>query len=118
MEESKAEEEMFLSQNTLVGTTYARTTRLRALVGKQVMLILLDSGSSHIFINTDMVDKLSVKPAQVPPMMVKVANGEMLSCTAELQGFSWWIQGHTFQHDIKVLHLGGYDAVLGMDRLE
>lgn len=62
-----------------------------------------------------MVHNLGLKPKQVPPMPVKVANGEVLSCTAELQGFSWWIQGHTFRHDMKVLALGGYDAYLWID---
>ncbi len=31
--------------------------------------------------------------------------------------FEWWIQGHTFCHDMRILDLGGYDAILGMDWL-
>jgi hypothetical protein len=29
----------------------------------------------------------------------------------------WWLQGHTFEHDMRVLPLGGYDGILGMDWL-
>lgn len=61
MEDVK-QEEMFLSINALADTTTSKTIRLRALVGKHVMLMLLDSGSSHTFINTDMISKLGVQP--------------------------------------------------------
>jgi hypothetical protein len=30
----------------------------------------------------------------------------------------WWLQGHTFAHDMRVLPLGGYDSILDMDWLE
>lgn len=50
-------------------------------------------------------------------MKVKVANGEQLQCNTELSGLKWWISGHTFTSDMKVIDLGGYDAILGMDWL-
>ena len=34
--------------------------RSRALVGNQVMLLLLDSGSSHSFVNKSFVDRLGL----------------------------------------------------------
>lgn len=51
-------------------------------------------------------------------MQVKVANGAQLTCDAEVKDFEWWIQGHTFKSDAKVLQMGAYDLVLGMDWLK
>lgn len=52
------------------------------------------------------------------PTTVKVANREVLLCESEVPNLSWWVQGHTFEYNMKVLPLGGYDAILGMDWLE
>jgi hypothetical protein len=51
-------------------------------------------------------------------MKVKVANGQVVLSDREVKGFSWWIQGHTFQQDVRILELAAYDLILGMDWLE
>jgi hypothetical protein len=51
-------------------------------------------------------------------MSVKVDNGASLSCSGEVKGFEWWVQGHTFSMDTKIINMGAYDLVLGMDWLE
>jgi predicted aspartyl protease len=52
--------------------------RVRAKSRKQLMLILVDSGSSTTFISSAMVKKLGLVLANCKPAKVKVANGEML----------------------------------------
>jgi hypothetical protein len=47
-----------LSLNALSGSESNNCLRLRALVGNQVMLILVDSGSSNSFINENMLDRI------------------------------------------------------------
>lgn len=49
---------------------------------------------------------------------MKVANGNYMSCTALVQDLTWWIQGNAFTYSVRVLELGGYDMILGMDWLE
>jgi hypothetical protein len=51
-------------------------------------------------------------------MTVKVANGASLSCVVEVKNFVWWTQGLTFQVDAKIIDMGAYDLVVGMDWLE
>jgi hypothetical protein len=51
-------------------------------------------------------------------MNVEVANGELLPCCSEVKDFEWWCQGQTFQVTAKVIDMGAYDLVLGMDWLE
>jgi hypothetical protein len=42
----------------------------------------------------------------------------MGQCKTEVTAVSWWCQGNTFSHNLRVLPIGGYDGVLGMDWLE
>lgn len=57
-EEAVEEAAAHLSVNALAGTTNTKTIQIRALVGNQVMLLLVDSGSSHTFIDQQLADKL------------------------------------------------------------
>lgn len=49
---------------------------------------------------------------------VRVADEGELLCSSVVPGCSWCSQGHEFKIDLKVLALGTYDAILGMDWLE
>lgn len=73
------------------------------------MLVLVDSGSSSQF-----VDRIQCLLVDIAPLKIKVANGGILWCKQEANDLHWWIQGHTFHNNAKVIDLGGYDMVLGM----
>jgi hypothetical protein len=49
---------------------------------------------------------------------VKIADGGELICDKKLVGCDWWCQGATFSSNFKVLPLGGYDVIIGMDWLQ
>jgi hypothetical protein len=108
----------YLSLHAMYGHPQGKAIQLRALVQNQVMVILVDSDSSHTFLNVALVHKLKVSATLVPQMTVKVSNGQSLSCTTEVKQFAWWIQSHTFQVDAKVIEMGTYDLVLDMDWLK
>lgn len=91
--------------------------RVRALVKNKVMLILTDSGSSHSFINTNMVEALGITPTATKPVSVQVANGDQIVTKGIITNMEWWSQGHTFHWDMKVIDIGAYDAILGYDWL-
>jgi hypothetical protein len=82
------------------------------------VIILVDSGSSHSFIN----DKWVVLLAGVSPMQksinVQVANGQVIQCSSELKHAKWSIQGHEFATDLKIISLPYYDLIIGVDWLE
>lgn len=112
-------QEMHLSVNALSGADHLKTIRLRALIGNQVVLILLDSGSTHSFMDSALLPRIQVTPQPLPKeIAITVANGEKLVCSSEVPQLNWWIQGQTFEYDFKVIDLGGYDLILGMDWLE
>lgn len=55
--------------------------------------MLLDSGSSHSYINKDIVECLHCNLRDIPAKWVKVANGGTEMCEAEVPNFQWWVQG-------------------------
>jgi hypothetical protein len=58
----------------MVGSEGAETIRLQALVGNQVLLILVDSGSSGSFVYAQMLSKLNCAVKEASAVAVKVAN--------------------------------------------
>lgn len=86
-----------ISDTVLSGASHLKTIQLRALIGNQVVLILIDSGSTHTFVDQALLDRVSV-PAQKmqKPMQVKVANEGLVDCTKFVPKLTWWIQGHSF----------------------
>jgi predicted aspartyl protease len=53
--------------------------RIRAVVQKQIMVMLVDSGSSTTFISEHMVQKLALPTHSCSPVTVKVANGASIN---------------------------------------
>lgn len=117
-DEPMVEEGPNLSLNAIRGTAKEGCMRVRALVGTQTMLVLVDSGSSNSFINKHFVERLGLHTRPCTMARVQVANGDFLSSAAQVHQLAWWANGHTFYTDLRVLELGAYDAILGFDWLE
>lgn len=107
-----------LSINAISGTESSDSMRVRALVNNQVMLILIDSGSSYSFVNSSFVERLNITQSNMQPVQVQVANREKMITNKIVKNFEWWAQGHTFHNDIRILDIGAYDAILGYDWLK
>lgn len=91
--------------------------RLRALVKNKVMLILVDSGSSHSFVSSAFLSKVGIKAQPANLRQVRVANAQILYSDSYVPEMEWWIQGHSFNTSMRVLDLEAYDAILGFDWL-
>jgi hypothetical protein len=51
-------------------------------------------------------------------MTVRVANGQVISCTKQLRQAEWFLSGYQFISDLLFLPLPSVDLVLGMDWLQ
>lgn len=107
-----------LSTHAMAGTEAGNTLRLRAMVGDQTMLLLVDSGSSHTFVNADFANRAGCVLSPSAPVSVKIANGQYMHCNQMVQNLTWKYQDVAFTENMRVLELGAYDAVLGMDWLD
>jgi hypothetical protein len=107
-----------LSAHALTGQEAPAALKLPVTVGNQVMLLLVDSGSSHSFINKNFVESIGVQTVPIPAVPVKLANGQLVHCAQLVPQLSWTCQGASFATDLRVLELGAYDGVLGKDWLD
>uniref|UniRef100_A0ACD5VMB2 Uncharacterized protein n=1 Tax=Avena sativa TaxID=4498 RepID=A0ACD5VMB2_AVESA len=92
--------------------------QLHAFIADHEVLILVDSGSSTSFINKQLADRLPDVQQLHKKCLVNVADGTQYRCSTFIPACQWTSQGTTFATDLKVLPLGSFDAILGMDWLE
>jgi hypothetical protein len=112
------EEVLTLSYSAMTGIQGKKTMRLHGTVNQHNMLILIDSGSSSTFICDKLVAIRQLQVTSVKAVQVTVADGGKINSDKMIVGFSWWTQGHQFTSQARVLPLGCYDMILGMDWLE
>lgn len=107
-----------ISIQTVKGTEGVQIIRLRGFIQGTEAFMLVDSGSTHCFISDQSAANTPGWHALSTPIQVKVANGNLLGCSHEIPHLLWGVQGQTFRTTFKILTLGSYDAILGMDWLE
>jgi hypothetical protein len=79
------------------------------------VVLLIDYRSSHSFMNSCMSRVLSGLVRVPDPIKVRVANGQIITCTSEIKQVDWYIQDNKFVYDLKVIPLPYYDIILGID---
>lgn len=97
VEDTLTEDFHQLSLHALAGTEGIGCMQIRSLVKKKVMLILLDSGSSHSFVSSSFVDAAGLHTVSTTPKKVKLANGQVLITDQMVPQLEWWCQGHTMR---------------------
>lgn len=116
--DSDSEDLCALSAHALSGTEAHKTLKQNGKLGKQRVVLLVDSGSSTNFISEQLANSLTNWTPLVSPLKVKVADGRTLLCTHEISNCVVVIQGIRFSVPLKILPLGCYDIILGMQWLE
>lgn len=92
--------------------------RISGLIDGRRLHILIDSGSTHNFVNSRVAKKLRCRPVTTSAFEVMVANGERLRCDEIFLAVPLEIQGYRFETSMYPLQLQGSDAVLGMQWLQ
>ena len=101
-----------LRQHAMSSEEGPSTIRLRAQVCDQVMLLLVDSGSSHSFISENFTTRIAAKTEELPPVSVRVVNGQRLRYNKLVRKLAWTVPSHTFNTDLRVLPLSAYERLL------
>lgn len=107
-----------ISIHALANVSGPKTMRMGSWIKGRWVMVLIDNGFTHNFLNQEVAKKLKLKVERVDPFHVKVANGEKLGCITIYRGVPIRIQGVTIMADLFALHLGGLDVILGMQWLE
>ena len=80
--------------------------------------LLVDSGSSHSFISPSMVAKLGVSPVPTGKRLrASLANGSQVLIEEKIVDLQFSMQGHSSSQQFRVMKMGKFQGILGMDWL-
>ncbi|KAJ7942787.1 Retrotransposon-related protein [Quillaja saponaria] len=108
--------ELVLSLHVAFSYEEYKTMKLQGFIKKQPVMILLDTGSTHNFINYPITKNLVFKVQPIAQMHVSIANGEKVIAQSKCigLGLQWQVQGEQFQDEFILIPLTGCDVVLGI----
>ncbi|KAJ3707881.1 hypothetical protein LUZ61_011586 [Rhynchospora tenuis] len=116
-EEHTTVEQAVISMYASTDKKKVSSMKFRGQIGKVPICALLDSGSTHTFVNPEILSQLELPLSQSNPMVVMVANGEKMVTDTICNSLNFSLQGHEFEKDVRLLAIQGYDMILGLDWL-
>ncbi|KAA8537063.1 hypothetical protein F0562_029541 [Nyssa sinensis] len=109
MKKEDVQEELQISVHALLGFLSYKTMRVKGKVKKNMVTILIDSGSTHNFLDPVMAKRTGASIQFTNPLTVVVVDGTKLQSKAMVKDFQWVIKGTTFTTDMRLLPLGTCD---------
>ena len=106
-----------ISLNSLAGHIASETLCLFGHLTGHPMIILVDGGSTHNFIQHQLVTELSLSYRKMNPLQVLVGNGQYLTCNCVCADIPIEMQDLTFTINLYVLPILGTNVVLGVQWL-
>ena len=94
----------------------AKSFQLSETVQGHNLQFLIDSGSTHSFLDNKLASQLQ-GVVEMPSVVVKVADGATLVSNTHIPDCEWSVAGHRFQSRFRLLDLGCYDGIIGLDWL-
>lgn len=107
-----------ISLNAISGSSGLKSMRLLGLLHAQQVSILVDSGSTHNFLDPCLLPRVQLWVTSTPLLHVKIANGDSIICLGKVEVVSLKVQGHSILTDFYIIALGGCDIVLGVQWLK
>ena len=118
LKEDNDRDTLVISFHALWGTEGCQTMRLLGRIKKQALVMLIDSESTHNFMDQSVAKRLKCPTQMVAGMSVIVANGEVLRTQEVCKNVTWESQGVLQTTNFLLLPLRGCDLVLGVQWLQ
>lgn len=114
-QEEETENELAqISVHALAGISDYQTMRITGHHQKRSLQILLDTGSTHNFMDTSTAHQLGCVLCKKGNVMVRVADGRRVLYDSMVEKFTWKMKGMEFTTELFVMPLKGCDIVLGV----
>jgi len=98
--------------NSLAGNLAPKTLQLLGLASGHHVVVLVDGGNTHNFIQEDLVQRIGLPTQDTTPLRVLVGNGQHLACSRWCPRVNLTIQDFTCDVDLYVLPTVGANIVL------
>lgn len=109
--------EPYISVNALTGLKTFHTMRIIGFVRGKPIHILVESGSTHNFLDLAIAKKLGCQRDEIETQAVTVADGNHIVCQHKCKNFQWEMNKQCFEAEVLLISLGGCDMVLGVQWL-
>lgn len=103
-----------ISLHALVGSLHRSTMRVLGHINGKQAFILLDSRSSHNFLDSSLIPKCNLFIDSHTSLTVTIVDGQQLKSAGLCLNVIFHIQGTSFTFDFLILTLGGSEIVLGI----
>lgn len=104
-----------ISIQALSGCKSYQAMRIVGFAQRKPLHILMDTGSTHNFLDLDYAKSLGCIMEPIQPQSIKVADGNNIPCKFKCENFVWSINGHEFRNKVLLINIGSYDMVLGIE---
>jgi hypothetical protein len=107
-----------ISINAISGSSGSKSMRVLGVLQSHPVSILIDSVSTHNFLDPSIAARVNLSIVSTPLLHVKVANGDTIPCFGRIAVVSLKVQGLPILADFYIISLGGCDMVLGVQWLQ
>ena len=111
------EEETQISLHAISGVVQLETMRLWGNLGGKWVLVMINSGSTHNFLDPRVVMGSEQMQQDIKSTLVTVARGQKLNFSRECRGVELKCKGQVIRVDVKLLRIGVDDMILGIQWL-
>uniref|UniRef100_A0A2N9HZR1 Reverse transcriptase n=1 Tax=Fagus sylvatica TaxID=28930 RepID=A0A2N9HZR1_FAGSY len=111
--QTESEESAEITLCALLGSTSPSTMRVVACINGKKAVVLIDTGSTHNFLDHELAKSLRFGIDTSSCFGVKVANGEVIRTKGECKDIQFKVQGLELKVNFNLLSLGGCGIVLG-----
>ncbi|XP_026459667.1 uncharacterized protein K02A2.6-like [Papaver somniferum] len=118
IEEESEKEVVEIYMHALDGSLAPQTMRVQGEIKKAKVTILIDSRSTHNFVDSVIPKRMGIKIIKDETFEVLVANGARMTCEGRCLDLDYKLNKYGFKRTFYVLSLGGCDVVLGVQWLE
>ncbi|RRT44121.1 hypothetical protein B296_00026417 [Ensete ventricosum] len=102
---------------TLASYTNLQKLEIEGFLEQQSIIILIDTGSTHNFMSSEVATHLMLQKEYYNGFKVKVANDQILKCNQKCPRVKLILQEQDIVADYFLLPLDGFDIVLAIDWL-
>jgi len=104
--------------NALVGTTIPQTLKIEGYIKNKNEIVLIDSGSTHNFIQFKIYMELNFVLYPAPKCELTVANGGTLNLSGKCHNIKLHMGEYVYNSPMFSIPMGGFDVVLGVQCLQ
>ena len=103
-----------VSLSAMTGISQPQTLKLKGHIKKNNVVVLINSGSTHNFLDAIVARRLNIFSFPLPKMKVMVANGKKIEKVGKCHNVKLQIQDFNLESSFFTVPLGGVDVVLGI----